>query len=220
MHVLLIEDDALIGDSVRQALGSEGIQVTWRRNGAGILPALEAERLDAVLLDLSLPCQDGIDVLNTMRRNGHDVPVLILTARDTVADRVRGLNAGADDYLVKPFDLDELLARVRALVRRARGRQQLAYLHNGVVLDTDARQATRDEQPVTLSAKEWALLDLLVARPGMIFSRARLEQLLYGDAGDIDSNVVEVHIHSLRRKLGQDVIVNVRGLGYMVAKSQ
>lgn len=220
MHVLLIEDDALIGDSVRQALGSEGIQVTWRRNGAGILPTLEAERLDAVLLDLSLPCQDGIDVLNTMRRNGHDVPVLILTARDTVADRVRGLNAGADDYLVKPFDLDELLARVRALVRRARGRQQLAYLHNGVVLDTDARQAIRDEQPVPLSAKEWALLDLLVARPGMIFSRARLEQLLYGDAGDIDSNVVEVHIHSLRRKLGQDVIVNVRGLGYMVAKSQ
>jgi DNA-binding response OmpR family regulator len=220
MHVLLIEDDALIGDSVRQALGSEGIQVTWRRNGAGILPTLEAERFDAVLLDLSLPCQDGIDVLNTMRRNGHDVPVLILTARDTVADRVRGLNAGADDYLVKPFDLDELLARVRALVRRARGRQQLAYLHNGVVLDTDARQAIRDDQPVTLSAKEWALLDLLVARPGMIFSRARLEQMLYGDAGDIDSNVVEVHIHSLRRKLGQDVIVNVRGLGYMVAKSQ
>jgi len=220
MHVLLIEDDALIGDSVRQALGSESIQVTWRRNGAGILPTLEAERFDAVLLDLSLPCQDGIDVLNTMRRNGHDVPVLILTARDTVADRVRGLNAGADDYLVKPFDLDELLARVRALVRRARGRQQLAYLHNGVVLDTDARQAIRDEQPVTLSAKEWALLDLLVARPGMIFSRARLEQMLYGDTGDIDSNVVEVHIHSLRRKLGQDVIVNVRGLGYMVAKSQ
>ena len=220
MHVLLIEDDALIGDSVRQALGSEGIQVTWRRNGAGILPTLEAERLDDVLLDLSLPCQDGIDVLNTMRRNGHDVPVLILTARDTVADRVRGLNAGADDYLVKPFDLDELLARVRALVRRARGRQQLAYLHNGVVLDTDARQATRDDQPVTLSGKEWALLELLVARPGMIFSRARLEQMLYGDTGDIDSNVVEVHIHSLRRKLGQDVIVNVRGLGYMVAKSQ
>ena len=220
MHVLLIEDDALIGDSVRQALGSEGIQVTWRRNGAGILPTLEAERLDAVLLDLSLPCQDGIDVLNTMRRNGHDVPVLILTARDTVADRVRGLNAGADDYLVKPFDLDELLARGRALVRRARGRQQLAYLHNGVVLDTDARQATRDDQPVTLSGKEWALLELLVARPGMIFSRARLEQMLYGDTGDIDSNVVEVHIHSLRRKLGQDVIVNVRGLGYMVAKSQ
>jgi len=220
MHVLLIEDDALIGDSVRQALGSESIQVTWRRNGAGILPTLEAERFDAVLLDLSLPCQDGIDVLNTMRRNGHDLPVLILTARDTVADRVRGLNAGADDYLVKPFDLDELLARVRALVRRARGRQQLAYLHNGVVLDTDARQATRDDQLVTLSAKEWALLDLLVARPGMIFSRARLEQMLYGDTGDIDSNVVEVHIHSLRRKLGQDVIVNVRGLGYMVAKSQ
>lgn len=220
MHVLLIEDDALIGDSVRQALGSEGIQVEWRRNGAGIAAALEGGQTDAVLLDLSLPCQDGIDVLHTLRRAGHDVPVLILTARDTVADRVRGLNAGADDYLVKPFDADELLARVRALVRRARGRQQLAYLRGEVVLDTDARQATVAGQPVPLSAKEWALLDLLVARPGMIFSRARLEQLLYGSASDVDSNVVEVHIHSLRRKLGQDVIVNVRGLGYLVAKSQ
>jgi len=220
MHVLLIEDDALIGGSVRQALGSEEIRVTWRRNGAGILSSLEEERVDAILLDLSLPAEDGIDVLQSLRRAGHDVPVLILTARDTVADRVRGLNAGADDYLVKPFDLDELLARVRALVRRARGRQQLAYLHGDVVLDTDALQATRAGQPVTLSGKEWALLELLVSRPGMIFSRARLEQMLYGDAGDIDSNVVEVHIHSLRRKLGPEVIVNVRGLGYMVAKSR
>ncbi len=220
MHVLLIEDDALIGDSVRQALGSVGIQVAWRRNGAGIAAALEDSPVDAVLLDLSLPCQDGIEVLQTLRRAGHDVPVLILTARDTIADRVRGLNAGADDYLVKPFDVDELLARVRALVRRSRGRQQLAYLRGDVVLDTDARQATLAGQPVPLSAKEWALLDLLVARPGMIFSRVRLEQLLYGSASDVDSNVVEVHIHSLRRKLGQDVIVNVRGLGYLVAKSQ
>ncbi len=220
MHVLLIEDDALIGDSVRQALGSEGIQVAWRRNGAGIAAALEDGPVDAVLLDLSLPCQDGIEVLQTLRRAGHDVPVLILTARDTVADRVRGLNAGADDYLVKPFDVDELLARVRALVRRSRGRQQLAYLRGDVVLDSDARQATLAGQPVPLSAKEWALLDLLVARPGMIFSRVRLEQLLYGSESDVDSNVVEVHIHSLRRKLGQDVIVNVRGLGYLVAKSQ
>lgn len=220
MHVLLIEDDALIADSVRQALDSVGIQVTWRRNGAGIAAALSEERVDALLLDLSLPCQDGIEVLAALRSAGHDTPVLILTARDTVADRVRGLNAGADDYLVKPFDLDELLARVHALVRRARGRQQLAYLHGDVRINTDVRQVMRAGQLLTLTNKEWALLDLLVARPGMIFSRAKIEQMLYGHHGDVDSNVVEVHIHSLRRKLGQEVIVNVRGLGYMVAKSQ
>lgn len=220
MHILLIEDDSLIADSVRQALGSVGIDVSWRRNGAGIVAALVGQRVDALLLDLSLPCQDGIEVLETLRQAGHDTPVLILTARDTVADRVRGLNAGADDYLVKPFDLDELLARVHALVRRARGRQQLAYLQGEVVIDADARQASRAGAQVILSAKEWALLDLLVQRPGMIFSRAKLEQLLYGGGGDVDSNVVEVHIHSLRRKLGQEVIINVRGLGYMVAKSQ
>lgn len=220
MHVLLIEDDALIGDSVRQALASEDIQVDWRRDGADIAAALAGDPYDAVLLDLSLPCSDGITVLRTLRAARHDVPVLILTARDTIADRVLGLNAGADDYLVKPFDFDELLARVRALVRRARGRQQLAYVHGGLELDTDARHACVAGQTVALSAKEWAIVDLLVARPGMIFSRAKLEQLLYGGVADVDSNVVEVHIHSLRRKLGQDAIINVRGLGYMVPKSK
>ncbi len=219
MNVLLIEDDALIGDSIRQALNGDDLQVEWRRNGVGIEAALAGGKVDALLLDLSLPCQDGIDVLRNLRRGGSDVPVLILTARDTVADRVLGLNAGADDYLVKPFDVDELLARVRALVRRARGRQQLAYFCGNLMLDTDARRATVAGEPVALSAKEWSVLELLVGRPGTIFSRAKLEQLLYGSAGDVDSNVVEVHIHSLRRKLGQDAIVNVRGLGYMVAKS-
>lgn len=220
MNVLLIEDDALIGDSVRQALATEDILVDWRRSGAGIEAILEGAPYDAILLDLSLPCCDGIDVLKALRCARHDVPVLILTARDTVADRVLGLNVGADDYLVKPFDFDELLARVRALVRRARGRRQLAYISGSLVLDTDARLATVDRKPVQLSAKEWAIVDLLVARPGMIFSRSKLEELLYGSLGDVDSNVVEVHIHSLRRKLGQHAIVNVRGLGYMVVKSK
>lgn len=219
MHVLLIEDDALIGDSVRQALASEDILVEWRRDGAGAEALLDGGSYDAVLLDLSLPSRDGLDVLKALRAARHDVPVLILTARDTIADRVQGLNAGADDYLVKPFDCDELLARVRALVRRARGRQQLAYQHNGLALDTDARQATVDGQPVALSAKEWAIVDLLVSRPGMIYSRAKIELALYGSVADVDSNVVEVHIHSLRRKLGPDAIINVRGLGYMVPKS-
>jgi DNA-binding response OmpR family regulator len=219
MQVLLIEDDALIGDSVRQALASEDIQVEWRRDGAGAEGLLDGGGYDAVLLDLSLPSRDGLDVLKALRAARHDVPVLILTARDTIADRVQGLNAGADDYLVKPFDCDELLARVRALVRRARGRQQLAYQHNSLALDTDARQATVDGQPVPLSAKEWAIVDLLVARPGMIYSRAKIELALYGSVADVDSNVVEVHIHSLRRKLGPDAIINVRGLGYMVPKS-
>ncbi|MBA5640122.1 response regulator transcription factor [Duganella sp. LX20W] len=219
MQVLLIEDDALIGESVRQALVSEDIDVEWRRDGAGAEQLLDSGAYDAVLLDLSLPSRDGLDVLQALRAARHDVPVLILTARDTVADRVQGLNAGADDYLVKPFDCDELLARVRALVRRARGRQQLAYQHNGLALDTDARQATLDGQSVALSAKEWAIIDLLVSRPGMIYSRAKIELALYGSVADVDSNVVEVHIHSLRRKLGTDAIINVRGLGYMVPKS-
>lgn len=219
MHVLLIEDDALIGDSVRQALASEDILVEWRRDGAGAEALLDGGGYDAVLLDLSLPSRDGLDVLKALRAARHDVPVLILTARDTIADRVQGLNAGADDYLVKPFDCDELLARVRALVRRARGRQQLAYQHNSLALDTDARQATVDGQPVALSAKEWAIVDLLVSRPGMIYSRAKIELALYGSVADVDSNVIEVHIHSLRRKLGPDAIINVRGLGYMVPKS-
>ena len=219
MQVLLIEDDALIGESVRQALVSEDIEVEWRRDGAGAEQLLDSGAYDAVLLDLSLPSRDGLDVLQALRAARHDVPVLILTARDTVADRVQGLNAGADDYLVKPFDCDELLARVRALVRRARGRQQLAYQHNGLALDTDARQATLDGQSVALSAKEWAIIDLLVSRPGMIYSRAKIELALYGSVADVDSNVVEVHIHSLRRKLGTDAIINVRGLGYMVPKS-
>lgn len=219
MQVLLIEDDALIGESVRQALVSEEIQVEWRRDGAGAEQLLDSGAFDAVLLDLSLPSRDGLDVLQALRAARHDVPVLILTARDTIADRVQGLNAGADDYLVKPFDCDELLARVRALVRRARGRQQLAYQHNALALDTDARVATLDGQPVALSGKEWAIIDLLVARPGMIYSRAKIELALYGSVADVDSNVVEVHIHSLRRKLGPDAIINVRGLGYMVPKS-
>ncbi len=220
MNLLLIEDDALIGDSIRQALATEDMAISWHRNGAGVLKALQDVRYDAVLLDLSLPCLDGIEVLKALRGAGHEVPVLILTARDTVADRVRGLDCGADDYLVKPFDFDELLARVRALVRRARGRRQLLYLSESLMLDIDAHVAMVDGQPVTLSGKEWAIVDLLVARPGMIFSRTKLEERLYGNVADVDSNVVEVHIHSLRRKLGQHAIVNVRGLGYMVAKSK
>ncbi|MES2160954.1 MAG: response regulator transcription factor [Pseudomonadota bacterium] len=220
MNLLLIEDDALIGDSIRQALATEDMTISWHRNGASILKALQDVRYDAVLLDLSLPCLDGLEVLKALRGAGHEVPVLILTARDTVADRVRGLDCGADDYLVKPFDFDELLARVRALVRRARGRRQLAYLSENLMLDIDAHVALVDGQPVTLSGKEWAIVDLLVARPGMIFSRTKLEERLYGNVADVDSNVVEVHIHSLRRKLGQHAIVNVRGLGYMVAKSK
>lgn len=220
MNVLLIEDDVLIGDSIRQALSSEDFAVAWRRSGIGIESELAATPYDAILLDLTLPGRDGIDVLKSLRRARIDVPVLILTARDTVADRVQGLDVGADDYLVKPFDFDELLARVRALVRRARGRRQLAYISDNIVLDTDARLASVDGQPVSLSAKEWAVVDLLVARPGTIFSRQGIEERIYGNLGDVDSNVVEVHIHSLRRKLGQHAIVNVRGLGYMVVKSK
>jgi DNA-binding response OmpR family regulator len=220
MHVLLIEDDPLIGESVQQALVSEGMLVEWLRSPEGVDALLGETPFDAILLDLSLPRRDGIDVLRSLRAARNDIPVLVVTARDTVTDRVKGLDAGADDYLVKPFDFDELLARLRALVRRSRGRQQLAYRRGEVLVDCERRDARLREAGVALSGKEWSILELLVARPGMIFSRAKLEQHLYGAAAGVDSNVVEVHIHSLRRKLGQELIVNVRGVGYMVAKSE
>jgi DNA-binding response OmpR family regulator len=220
LHILLIEDDPMIGASVEQALASEGIQVDWMRSADGAEAAIAESPFDAILLDLSLPRRDGIEVLRSLRAARNDIPVLVITARDTVSDRIRGLDAGADDYLVKPFDFDEMLARLRALVRRSRGRQQLAYRRGDIVVDCERRDARLRDISVALSGKEWAILELLVARPGMIFSRTKLEQHLYGDIVGVDSNVVEVHIHSLRRKLGQELIVNVRGVGYMVAKSE
>ena len=171
-----------------------------------------------MLLDLGLPRQDGLQVLRKLRARKSQVPVLVATARDAISDRIAGLDAGADDYVVKPYDTHELLARVRALIRRSAGHGEPVYSHKGVALDPATREATVDGQPVKLSAREWAVLEPLIARPGVVFSRAQLEEKLYGWKEDISSNAVEVYVHGLRKKLGAELIQTVRGLGYVVPK--
>jgi two-component system response regulator QseB len=191
--------------------------VDWVEDGRAAELALAENVHDLLLLDLGLPRRDGLDVLKGMRRRGDARPVLILTARDAVADRVAGLDAGADDYVVKPFDLAELAARIRAVTRRKTGRAQPVLDHAGVTLDPATHEVRRDGQPVALSPREYALLQALLEHPGRILSRAQLEERLYGWGEEVESNVVEVHVHSLRRKLGADFIRNVRGVGYRVA---
>jgi DNA-binding response OmpR family regulator len=219
MKILLVEDDAMIGENIQIALEEEGIVVDWMRDGAAAEAALATQAYDALLLDLGLPHKDGIDVLRSLRARGSSLPVLIVSARDALSDRVLGLKDGADDYLVKPFDLEELIARLHALVRRARGGSEPMYRRDDVAVNTATRQVMRGEHQVILSAREWAILDALVARPGAILSRTQLEERLYGWSGEVESNAVEVHIHGLRKKLGQHFIINVRGVGYMVEKT-
>jgi DNA-binding response OmpR family regulator len=216
VRVLLVEDDRMIGDSVRAALRQAGFAVDWVRDGAAAEASLATERFDVVLLDLGLPQRDGLDVLRAVRARGDRTPVIVLTARDALASRVAGLDAGADDYLLKPFELDELLARMRAVMRRHAGHAASAIQVQNVVLDAATRQVSRAGQPVALSAREFALLEALMARPGAILSRAQLEDRLYGWGDQIDSNAISVFIHQLRRKLGEDFIHTVRGVGYYV----
>lgn len=218
MRVLLVEDDRMIGEAVLHALRRQSYAADWVRDGEMALAALAAESYDLVLLDLGLPRSDGLAVLRSLRAGGSRIPVLVMTARDAVADRVAGLDAGADDYVLKPFDTEELLARVRALIRRSAGRAEPVYSHKGLTLDPATREATLDGQPVTLSSREWAVLEPMLLRPGVVFSRKQLEEKLYGWKQDISSNAVEVYIHGLRRKLGPDVIQTVRGLGYVVPR--
>jgi DNA-binding response OmpR family regulator len=188
-------------------------------DGDSASQVLNTEFFDLLLLDLGLPRRSGLEVLTAARAHGQELPVLIITARDAVSDRVQGLDAGADDYLVKPFDLDELAARIRALLRRKSGRTAPAIEHRGVVLNPARHTVTREGREVALSPKEFALLQLLMERPGTILSRARIEERLYGWGEEVESNAVEVHIHGLRRKLGADYILNVRGVGYRVPPS-
>ncbi|MBW4050461.1 MAG: response regulator [Proteobacteria bacterium] len=219
MRLLLVEDDAMIGEAMRAGLKREGFTVDWVYDGDSALQVLRTEDFDLLLLDLGLPRKGGLEVLTAARASGHDLPVLIITARDAVCDRVQGLDAGADDYLVKPFDLDELAARIRALLRRNSGRTAPAVEHLGVILNAARHSVTRDGREIALSPKEFALLQLLMERPGTILSRARIEERLYGWGEEVESNAVEVHIHGLRRKLGADYILNVRGVGYRVRPS-
>ncbi len=216
MRLLLVEDDTMIGEAIREGLRREGFTVDWVHDGESASQVLRTEPFDLLLLDLGLPRKGGLEVLTAARAHGQELPVLIITARDAVSDRVQGLDAGADDYLVKPFDLDELAARIRALLRRKSGRTAPAIEHRGVVLDPARHSVTRDGREVALSPKEFALLQLLMERPGTILSRARIEERLYGWGEEVESNAVEVHIHGLRRKLGADYILNVRGVGYRV----
>ena len=218
MRLLLVEDDHMIGEAVQELLRAESHAVDWVPDGNQADAALLAQRYDLVLLDLGLPGRDGLQVLRALRARHDRTPVLITTARDAVAQRVQGLDAGADDYLLKPYDLDELLARIRALARRAGGQSDEAYACGEVWLNPVTRQATLRGQPVQLSGREWAVLLPLLARPGAVLSRAQLEDKLYGWGEEISSNAVEVYIHGLRKKLGADVITTVRGLGYMLAR--
>ena len=218
MRILLAEDDPMIGASVRQGLTQDGFTVDWVRDGRAAELALGERVHDALLLDLGLPRKAGLEVLAAMRRGGDTRPVLVITARDAVGDRIAGLDTGADDYLVKPFDLDELAARLRALLRRGAGRAQPVVTLGDIELDPAARAVRRGGEPVSLSAREFALLEALLARPGAILSRTQLEDKLYGWSDAVESNAVEVHIHALRRKLGASLIRNVRGVGWMAAK--
>jgi len=217
MRLLLVEDDPMIGEAIRAGLKREGFTVDWVHDAASAARVLGSEPFELLLLDLGLPGSDGLKLLKSLRGRGETLPVLIITARDAVSDRVAGLDAGGDDYLVKPFDLDELAARVRALLRRKSGRSSSVLEHLGVVLDPAAHRVTRQGKEVALSPREFALLQLLMERPGRILSRAQLEERLYGWGEEVESNAVEVHIHGLRRKLGAQFISNVRGVGYRVS---
>jgi two-component system response regulator QseB len=219
MRVLLVEDDGMIADGLQTALRQSGFAVDWMRDGKSAGMALADTAFDLVLLDLGLPGRDGIEVLRELRRRGDATPVIILTARDEVHSRVAGLDAGADDYIVKPFDLDELNARMRSVLRRAAGRGDPAIQHGEIRLDPVTRTVERKGAAVSISAQEFAVLEALLQRPGAVLSRAQLEDRLYGWDEQIGSNAIEVYVHGLRRKLGSDVIRTLRGVGYFVPKT-
>ena len=216
MRILLVEDDALLGDGIRAGLKLADYAVDWVRDGEAACLALLDHSYQACVLDLGLPKRDGLSVLKDLRQSGNQLPVLILTARDSSADKIAGLDAGADDYLTKPFDLPELQARLRALIRRAGGAATPTLEHAGVVLEPASKRVTRDGQAVTLSAREYTLLHDLLSHKSHIRTRSQLEESLYAWGEETGSNTVEVYVHHLRKKLGADFIRTVRGLGYQL----
>lgn len=218
MRLLLVEDDAMLGRAMRQGLDDAGFTVDWVQDGRSAELALATGVYDLAVMDLGLPGRDGMALLEDLRSRRDPIPVIVVTARDAVTDRIAGLNAGADDYVLKPFDLDELIARVRALLRRRAG-TALPVLECGTLtLDPVRKQVHREGREVALSAREFAILEALMQRPGAVLSREQLENAIYGWGEEIGSNAIEVHLHNLRRKLGPDVIRNVRGVGYKVAE--
>jgi two-component system, OmpR family, response regulator QseB len=216
-RVLVVEDDEDIAQALQRSLRMEGYDVRAAPDGPTALEHGRAFAPDLVILDLGLPGLDGLEVARSLRADD-DVPILILTARDALESRVEGLDAGADDYLVKPFDLDELAARVRALLRRRAGRSQPVYTHDVLKLDPAAHEVFKDDLPIALIPREFALLHALIETPTRVFTRAELEEKLYGWGEEVGSNTIEVHVHSLRRKLGADQIVTVRGVGYRLKR--
>ena len=218
MRILLAEDDPLLGDGLRAGLRQLGFQVDWVRDGVAAERELASGDYAAAVLDLGLPLKDGLDVLTALRSRRISTPVLVLTARDAVPDRIRGLDLGADDYVVKPVDLHELGARLRSLVRRAHGQMQDVLRCGGIVLDPSARQVSLNDAPVPLSTREFDLLHVLMLNAGRVMSREQLEQQLYSWGYEVESNAIEVHIHHLRRKLSPDVIQTVRGIGYTLLR--
>lgn len=218
MRILLVEDDVMIGKAVRSGLADAGFAVDWVTDGRAAELALANDVYDLAVLDLGLPKKDGMAILASMRSTGNAMPVLIASARDAVRDRIAGLEAGADDYVLKPFDFDELVARVRALLRRNAGSGSPLLKFGSLMLDPLRKLVTRGNATVDLSAKEFAVLEALMRRPGAVLSRAQLEESVYGWGDEVGSNAIEVHLHHLRRKLGAAVIKNVRGVGYRVTE--
>ena len=218
MRILLAEDDSLLGGGLQSGLRQLGFLVDWVRDGEAAEREVRAQQYSAAILDLGLPRMDGLDVLAAIRRQGLRLPVLVLTARDAVPDRIRGLDSGADDYIVKPVDLNELAARLRALIRRSHGQPQERLVAQDVELDPAGRTVLKGGQPVSLSTREFDLLHVLMLNAGRVLTRSQLEQHLYSWGREVDSNAVEVHIHHLRRKLGSDAILTVRGVGYVLLR--
>lgn len=220
MKLLLAEDDRMIGEVVQLGLRKAGFAVDWVQDGKAVSLAIETGGYAVLILDLGLPRQDGLTVLKNLRQEDNVLPVLIVTARDSVSDRIAGLNLGADDYLIKPFDMDELVARIRALVRRQVGRVRNEMRLGALTLYPEGREVWLADQRINLSPREFSLLEALLAKPGVVLSRENLEEYLYGWDEEVASNAIEVHLHNLRRKLGPGWIRNVRGVGYKVVLPQ
>jgi two-component system response regulator QseB len=219
MRILLVEDDLLLGDGLYAGLSHEGYTVDWIKDGASANQALKQDTFDLIILDLGLPKLSGLEVLQKFRKNGGKTPVLILTAQDSVEYKIKGLNTGADDYLTKPFDLNELCARLRALQRRKADRASSLISHGELTLDPDTHTVTLKNEDLHLSRREFALLQKLLDNTGVVLSKDSLAQTLYGWEEEVDSNALEVHIHNLRKKLGNDFIKTIRGVGYLVEKN-
>ncbi len=220
MRLLLVEDDELLGDAVKTGLNQSDYIVEWLKDGESAKSALRTDDFDLIILDLGLPKLSGLRLLQIIRGLGNKTPVLILTARESIENRIQGLDSGADDYMIKPFDLNELVARIRALIRRSQGRADTVIQYKNIVLDPSAHTVTLDNEPINVPRREFALLQKLLENCGHALSREQLMQSLYGWDEDVDSNALEVHIHNLRKKLNANFIRTIRGIGYMAEKNE